>query len=119
MNRLLALATFQYGTLVNAFDAIKPSRFDAANRFASAFDAEEFDLNGSGSKGGAKLSLYSSSDTLATIVASGYFDAQEANIDTGDFILVYSSAATGGGARLLNMVNTSGTITVGTSVSLA
>lgn len=106
------------GVLAAAFDTPKANRFEGG-QLCSAFDADNFDLNGSGSKGGVKLSTYSSSDALATIVASGYFDAQEANIATGDFIAVYSSASTGGGARLLNMVNTSGVITVGSSVSLS
>lgn len=99
-------------------DELLAHKFENGN-LCSALDQDEFDLNASGSKGGAKLSLYSTADAKATVEASGYFDALEANIDTGDFILYYSSAATGGGAALMQMVNTAGVITEGLQIALA
>ncbi len=88
-----------------------------------AFNAQQFDATGSGSKGAVKMATYSETsaagDALATIAASGYFNAQSDNINTGDFILVYSARATGGGAALYQMVNTAGVITVGLTSTFA
>lgn len=97
------------------------NRFEGGN-LCSAFDEKNFNP-GANSKGGIKLALYSepsvTGDTIATIAGSGYFNAQEANIDTGDFILVYSARATGGGAQLMQMVNTAGVISEGLTIALA
>jgi len=86
-----------------------------------AFNEKNFNP-GANSKGGIKLGFYSepstTGDTIATILGAGYFDAQEANIDTGDFILIYSARATGGGSILAQMTNTAGVITEGVSIAL-
>lgn len=98
------------------------NRFEGGN-LCSAFDESEFDLNASGSKRGSIFSTYkqpaSDGDTLATIAGSGYFNAQADNIQTGDFILVFSARATGGGAALMQMVNTAGVITEGLTAALS
>lgn len=58
---------------------------------------------------------YRSSDALATIAGSGYFNTVAQQIHTGDRIHVYSSAATGGGSADYALVNTANVITVGTT----
>lgn len=73
----------------------------------------------SGEDDAPKTFTYKSSDTLATIKASGYFNDIEAQINTGDFMQVYSSAASGGGASTINLTNTSGTITTGSAADLS
>lgn len=73
---------------------------------------------GASSKGSVpKIHRYSSSDTLATIEGSGYFNSVEDLINSGDLMVVYSSAVSGGGVKVYQLTNTDGVITSsGTSV---
>lgn len=82
-----------------------------------AFNKSNYDP-GASSKGSVpKIHRYSSSDTLATIEASGYFNSIEDIINTGDLLVVYSSAVSGGGVKVYTLTNTAGVITsAGTSV---
>lgn len=67
---------------------------------------------GASSKGSVpKIHRYTSSDALATIMASGYFDGVDDLITTGDLMVVKSSAAADGGTRLIVLTNTAGVIT--------
>lgn len=84
-----------------------------------AFAATGFDVNGSGSKGVPGIHKYQSSDTLATIEGSGYFNTMASLIPTGTTIIVDSTASTGGGQAICRMVNTANVITVGTKATLA
>lgn len=76
------------------------------------FDSTKWsgNVNGTGF-GGPKNHTYSSPDALATIAGSGYFNAIAGEMDTGDCLYVYSSAATGGGGKHYRMTNTAGVIT--------
>jgi len=62
--------------------------------------------------GGPMMHTYSSSDTLATIAGSGYFNSVADEITTGDVIYVYSSAASGGGGKMYRMTRTVNTVTL-------
>lgn len=66
-----------------------------------------------------ELFTYESADTLATIVAANYFNAEFNNLQVGDLIYVYSTAATGGGnatykvtASTLNSDGKTGVVTI-------
>ena len=74
-----------------------------------AFDGSNFDP-GASPKGAPNKASYSSSDTIAAIATDGYFDDKlvSTTLKTGDFLHVYSSAASGGGASIYN-VTVSGT----------
>lgn len=102
-------------------DGHRRNRFEGG-MLCSAFDAKNFNP-GANSKGGIKFASYTepdvAGDTIATILGSGYFNAQEANIDTGDFMFIYSARATGGGAVIIQLVNTAGVITEGLTIALA
>lgn len=82
-----------------------------------AFNKSNYDP-GASSKGSVpKIHRYKSSDTLASIEASGYFNSVEDIINTGDLMVVYSSAVSGGGVKVYTLTNTDGVITSsGTSV---
>ena len=87
-----------------------------------AFDGENFDATGSGSKGGVKVGTYSSSDTIAAIETDGYFDDKlvSTTLNTGDFLMVYSSAATATGGWKIYGVTVTGTdvaLTAGQALS--
>ncbi len=60
---------------------------------------------------GPKIHTYSSDESLATVAGSGYFNAIKDVITTGDFMLVYSSAVSGGGRKIYGLTNTAGVIT--------
>lgn len=109
------------GAFARSFDEPLANRFEGGT-LCSAFDGKNFNP-GANSKGGIKLGMYSepdvAGDTIATILGSGYFNAQADNIDTGDFMLIYSARATGGGAVLIQLVNTAGVITEGLTIALA
>lgn len=82
-----------------------------------SFNKSNYDP-GASSKGSVpKIHRYKSSDTLASIEASGYFNSVEDIINTGDLMVVYSSAVSGGGVKVYTLTNTDGVITSsGTSV---
>jgi hypothetical protein len=67
---------------------------------------------GASSKGSVpKIHRYASSDALATIMASGYFNGLADVIATGDLMYINSTAAADGGSRLVRLVNTANVIT--------
>lgn len=76
-----------------------------------AFDGENYDPTGSGSKGAVKCATYSTSDTIATIETDGYFDdlLVSTTLNTGDFLMVYSSAVTATGGWTIYGVTVTGT----------
>lgn len=77
-----------------------------------AFDIDNFDANGSGSKGGPAIHTYSSSDSWATIEASGYFNSISTLLSAGDLIYIVSSNAAAGGSKLIRVdAITSGVVT--------
>ncbi len=83
-----------------------------------AFSKTNYDPTCSGSKGSPpRIHSYKSTDTLATIEASGYFNTVADMIRSGDLMVVYSSAVSGGGVKIYTLVNTANVITsVGTNV---
>ena len=83
----------------------------AGQNLCAAFDGENFDPTGSGSKGAVKCATYSSSDTISVIETDGYFDNTLVStvLNTGDFLLCYSSAVTATGGWTLYGVTVSGT----------
>lgn len=77
-----------------------------------AFSKSNYDPTCSGSKGSPpRIHSYASSDALATIMASGYFNSVEDLIRTGDLMVIKSTAAADGGTRLITLTNTDGVIT--------
>lgn len=55
----------------------------------SAFEVAGLDPTGAGRKGAPKFPTYkSTADTLATILADGYFDSYQTSLETGDYMLV-------------------------------
>lgn len=74
-----------------------------------AFDGSNFDP-GASPKGAPNKASYSSPDELSVIETDGYFDDKlvSTTLKTGDFLSIYSSAASGGGAKIYN-VTVSGT----------
>lgn len=75
-----------------------------------AFNGDNFDP-GASPKGSCNFARYSTSDTIAAVETDGYFDDSLVydNLKTGDFMAVYSSAASAtGGAKIYN-VTVSGT----------
>ncbi|WP_147819680.1 hypothetical protein [Salidesulfovibrio onnuriiensis] len=63
---------------------------------------------------GQQLFLYRSTDALADVVASGYFDraVEEYNLDTGDVILACTGPKNAAAVDLLVATNTAGVVTV-------
>ena len=73
------------------------------------FDIRNFDANASGSLGGVASHTYvNTGDTLATIRASGYFDAINLTLKTNDVIFIVGSD----GAGFSRMDVTAGVVTV-------
>ena len=83
------------------------------------FDATNLDPTGSGSKGSGKIATYNSADALATIETDGYFDSYATAFTTGDTMIVYSSAATGGGGKIYTLTITTGDVALSTGVAIA
>lgn len=83
-----------------------------------SFSKANYDPTSSGSQGSApRIHSYKSSDALATIEASGYFNSVADLIRSGDLMVVYSSAVSGGGLKVYQLVNTANVITsVGSAV---
>ncbi|MEJ0043236.1 MAG: hypothetical protein WDM81_13910 [Rhizomicrobium sp.] len=67
---------------------------------------------GNGATDAPKTHAYKDSLALATVAASGYFNTVADEIDTGDFVMVNSTATTGGGGKIYRAVNTAGVITL-------
>ncbi|QJB56203.1 hypothetical protein [Pseudodesulfovibrio sp. zrk46] len=63
---------------------------------------------------GQQLFTYRSSELIADITVSGYFDqaVEDYNLDTGDIIIVCSGATKADAIDLLVATNTSGAVTV-------
>jgi hypothetical protein len=77
-----------------------------------AIDTTALNPGGSPAGKGPTLWTYKSSDTLTDIAASGYFNSAATKIETGDTIIVYSSAAgSDGGTIMYRLVNTANVIT--------
>ena len=53
-----------------------------------AFDRNDFDPNGSGSKGAQKIATYQTDDDISTVESAGYFDAVSSEMRTGDGLWV-------------------------------
>jgi hypothetical protein len=59
--------------------------------------------------GGPKMHSYSDTAALATVAGANYFDAIGDEMDTGDVVYVYSSAASGGGGKMYVMTKNDAT----------
>ena len=68
--------------------------------------------------GGPKVHTYTSSDTMGTIAGSGYFNAAQSQMDTGDLLYVECTNATPG-TKLFRVINTAGVITMGIALAFA
>lgn len=94
--------------IFNALMGLAIGEFDAKMLCSMALDATAFDPTGSGSKGILKSGFYkTSTDSLATVLASGYFNTFASTIKTGD--LIYISASNGD--VLAKMTSSAGVVT--------
>lgn len=76
------------------------------------FAASGYSNHAGAHSNGPRKHTYKSGDTIAAIKADSYFDAIADYIETGDFMEVFSSHVSGGGASIINLTNTAGVITV-------
>ena len=82
-----------------------------------AFTKASFSGNLGGGSASNKLFVYSSNDTKATIIASGYFDNLSDIVAVGDIIMVaFDLDGTMGSAVVHIAGNSSGTVTTGYAV---
>lgn len=79
-----------------------------------AFDKKNWagNIAGSGYGGAPKIHAYKSSEALATIAGSGYFNSVADEMDAGDSVLVNSTATTGGGSKWYRMNKSGSTVTL-------
>lgn len=63
---------------------------------------------------GQQLFLYRSTDAVADVTASGYFNAaaEDYNLETGDIIIACTGVASAAAVDLLVATNSSGSVTV-------
>lgn len=81
-----------------------------------AFSARGLTLCNPGAPAGGKLFTYfTSTDAIATVAASGYFDSVQSQIATNDVVIIMSTDE----HRISRLINTSGVITVGVDLNFA
>lgn len=75
---------------------------------------ESKDMRLMGGVPGQQLFLYRTTDAVAAVTGSGYFDkaAEEYNLETGDVIIACSGAKSAAAVDLLVATNTAGAVSV-------